>query len=235
MKNAFTIAEVLITLGIIGVVAAMTLPTIIDNSRNKQLESALKKSYSTIAQALDMYYAEEGVRLTPKNCGRLQLKPILMKYINTVRDCGTDGRVHNSSKLCIVHNAYLTEEEKADVYKAYKSLDGNSDVNMGVFDDGQFVINDTSLVLIENNNNKNLFISVDVNGFNRRPNRLGIDLFMFQISDEGALLPMGIEGTYYTHTFGKLLCDNTLRVYMNGAACTYRALTEKDYFKNLPR
>ncbi len=55
MKNkGFTMAEVLITLGIIGVVAAMTLPTLINNNRNKALETGLKRSYSVLSQALDM-------------------------------------------------------------------------------------------------------------------------------------------------------------------------------------
>ena len=48
--TAFTLAEVLITLGIIGVVAAMTLPTLINNAQNKQLEVAFKKSYSALSQ-----------------------------------------------------------------------------------------------------------------------------------------------------------------------------------------
>ena len=38
-KCAFTLAEVLITLGIIGVVAALTLPSVINNFREKQLET----------------------------------------------------------------------------------------------------------------------------------------------------------------------------------------------------
>ncbi len=42
-KNAFTLAEVLITLGIIGVVAAMTLPTLIQKNNNSVVEARLKK------------------------------------------------------------------------------------------------------------------------------------------------------------------------------------------------
>lgn len=42
-KNGFTMAEVLITIGIIGLFAAMTLPTLINKNRNKALETALKK------------------------------------------------------------------------------------------------------------------------------------------------------------------------------------------------
>lgn len=50
-KNGFTLAEVLITLGIIGVVAALTIPTLINNSQNAALYDKFLKSYSVITQA----------------------------------------------------------------------------------------------------------------------------------------------------------------------------------------
>lgn len=83
--SGFTLAEVLITLGIIGIVAAMTLPSVINNSRNKQLEAGLKKAYSVIGQALDMYQAETGERITQDT---VSVKKLLIKYIKTARDCG---------------------------------------------------------------------------------------------------------------------------------------------------
>ena len=48
---AFTLPEVLITLGIIGGVAALTLPTLISNYRNKVLAVQTRKTYSIINQA----------------------------------------------------------------------------------------------------------------------------------------------------------------------------------------
>ena len=54
IKNAFTLAEVLITLGIIGIVVALTLPTLIQNHRNQVVETRLKKFYSTINQAITL-------------------------------------------------------------------------------------------------------------------------------------------------------------------------------------
>ena len=51
---AFTLAEVLITLGIIGVVAALTMPALIQNYRNQVVETRLKKFYSTMNQAIAM-------------------------------------------------------------------------------------------------------------------------------------------------------------------------------------
>ena len=50
--RAFTLAEVLITLGIIGVVAAITIPTLMANYQKAQYVTALKKAYSQINQVL---------------------------------------------------------------------------------------------------------------------------------------------------------------------------------------
>lgn len=59
-KKAFTLAEVLITLGIIGVVAAMTLPSLINDSKRKETSARLKKFYSTMSQAIIMSENENG-------------------------------------------------------------------------------------------------------------------------------------------------------------------------------
>ena len=53
MKKAFTLAEVLVTLGIIGVVSAMTLPTLVKNHQKKVLVTQLKSSYSILQNALE--------------------------------------------------------------------------------------------------------------------------------------------------------------------------------------
>lgn len=49
----FTLAEVLVTLGIIGVVAALTMPTLVSNHKKAVLKSQFKKAFSTISQAYD--------------------------------------------------------------------------------------------------------------------------------------------------------------------------------------
>ena len=59
-KTGFTLAEVLITLGIIGVVAAMTLPTIITNVQKKVVENQLKVFNTTINNAFKMSQVEHG-------------------------------------------------------------------------------------------------------------------------------------------------------------------------------
>lgn len=59
-NKAFTLAEVLITLGIIGIVAALTLPSVITKYQKKQTVAQLKKAYSTISQALVTSQYENG-------------------------------------------------------------------------------------------------------------------------------------------------------------------------------
>ena len=57
---AFTLAEVLITLVIIGVIAAITVPSLINKTNNQETVSRLKKAYSTMSQATNMIIAENG-------------------------------------------------------------------------------------------------------------------------------------------------------------------------------
>ena len=61
-KVAFTLAEVLITLGIIGIVAAITLPNIIYNYQKHVVETRLQKFYSTINQAVRLTEQDYGDR-----------------------------------------------------------------------------------------------------------------------------------------------------------------------------
>lgn len=59
-KSGFTLAEVLITLGIIGVVAAMTIPTLLSQTNDAEYKTGLKTALSTLNQAITMNVALEG-------------------------------------------------------------------------------------------------------------------------------------------------------------------------------
>lgn len=60
LRSGFTLAEVLITLGVIGVISAMTIPNLITKYQKITVEVKLKKFYSTINQAARMIIAEHG-------------------------------------------------------------------------------------------------------------------------------------------------------------------------------
>ncbi len=59
-NNAFTLAEVLITLGIIGVVAAMTIPNLIQSNFEKRTVTILRETQSILSQAIRMAEEEYG-------------------------------------------------------------------------------------------------------------------------------------------------------------------------------
>ena len=220
---AFTLAEVLITLGIIGIVAAMTLPALIHKNQNKALEAALKKNYSTISQALDMYHAQTGERIKAGEIEGRMLKTVLMKYLKSVRDCGPSF-IEN---VCI--------EDYVSSPKRYKTFNNTQYFRQNLLDDGVFVLPDGSTVILENSNvnvnSGSIYISVDVNGFNKFPNKFGQDTFMFQIDNKGQLLPMGAPGTMY-YSSSEEYCSKTARNDLNGAGCTYKALTDKNYWNS---
>ncbi len=58
-KLGFTLAEVLITLGIIGIVAALTIPGLLSRNEEKVRETQLKKAYSVLSQAHQMMIVKD--------------------------------------------------------------------------------------------------------------------------------------------------------------------------------
>ena len=221
--RSFTMAEVLITLGIIGIVAAMTLPALYNRNLYKSLEAGLKKNYTIILQAFDLYYAQNGERLTPDiikgNGTDVSLKSLIMPYFKVLIDCGANGD-HKQKQCAYVNSPYKTFSGK--------KLNGF----IAAFDDGQFVIEDGSIILIEDmEGSKYKLISVDVNGRNKNPNRWGYDLFTFQLMDNGQILPVGAPNTYNSNK--DEYCSPTSTNVYNGMACTYYAINEKNYFTNL--
>jgi len=97
--NAFTLAEVLITLGIIGVVAAMTMPTLMNQTNGAQYKAAYKKALSAIAQGVTLNVALDGGNFadTVKGSAGVTTKPadgdsvasILASRMNIVKTAKT--------------------------------------------------------------------------------------------------------------------------------------------------
>lgn len=60
MKHAFTMAEVLITLGIVGVIAAITIPNVVQNYKKKDVAIKLQKNYNELNQVIERAKADHG-------------------------------------------------------------------------------------------------------------------------------------------------------------------------------
>ena len=91
MKKGFTLAEVLITLGIVGVVASMTLPTLNNNVQKQTYEAGAKKAYNILSNAVSMYMLDQGVddlSETPITTAT-GLAAFVNTYFRVATDCGT--------------------------------------------------------------------------------------------------------------------------------------------------
>ena len=219
-RNGFTLAEVLITLVIIGIVAAMTIPTMVNNTNKEELRTGLLKAQTSLSGALERYYALNGEKLIPANLSSRSLEPILIKYVLMSKDCGFANQ--HGSEVCAPVSVTLQNP--------YKTFSNGSNLDPQYLDDGQFIMNDGMNVLIENHTY--CFLSVDVNGYNKKPNRAGYDLFMFQINENGNLVPMGAEGTVF-YSKSNAYCSASSTNNYNGYGCTAKALSDADYFKKL--
>ena len=161
-RAAFTLAEVLITLGIIGVVAALTLPTLIQNHQKQVCVTQLKKAYSNISNAYNQIANDEGVTEWSQTCftdwtgnnNCLHKLAKQMKAINT-KDFG----VTCSADWC---SAALSANTSSTFYET----DG-----MLVTSDGMVYIFACGTLLST--------IIVDVNGV-KGPNKAGRDVFEFK-------------------------------------------------------
>ena len=97
MKKAFTLAEVLITLMIIGIVAALTIPSVISNYQQQEFKTGLKKAVSVLNEAIQMNISQDGE--TPYDRGEcskygnntdrqktnLKLMDYLKRHMNVVK------------------------------------------------------------------------------------------------------------------------------------------------------
>lgn len=221
-KLAFTLAEVLITLDIIGIVAAITIPQLVNNYKAKRLRTQFLKSYSTIQQAFKEMEADD-VSTDPTTYNTLEYYKTFMNYLQAPMDCGIGD---NKYLPCV----YMRDSSSKD-YKPYKTYDGKTNASMILFDDGQIALQDGTLLLFENYAPRmRVFVSVDLNGYNNKPNRWGYDLFTFQLVDN-QLKAMGDTGTTYTDL--STYCNVNSQDEYNGIACAKKALSDSEYFKNI--
>ena len=110
-KFGFTLAEVLITLGIIGVVAAMTIPTLIANTNSARFRSQFKKSISTLSQAGLMAQAQYDIDYSTPSAGCTSLTD--------------DPESANSYTICAIFNGVLSGHVMTET--APKLKDGTTD------------------------------------------------------------------------------------------------------------
>jgi prepilin-type N-terminal cleavage/methylation domain-containing protein len=163
---AFTLAEVLITLAIIGVVAALTVPAIVKNYQDVQYKVAYKKAYSDAARVWNLMAANSEIETRKTQyIGGMATNdfPNFKSYFNVTKECSS------TDKTC------FTNTDNAEVFSEY-----NNKPSGATFIDSQ----GRSWGFVEDNYFEAAYILVDTNG-NKKPNVLGKDRFPF------ATMPIG--------------------------------------------
>ena len=137
MKKAFTLAEVLVTLGIIGVVAALTLPSVIQKHQEQVTVNKVKKFYSVMSQAMLMAIKDNGnldewkISLGEEYSVNKDTAETFMSYIKPnlkiTKDCGTaSGCLGEDYSVKILSGAvHSTNYEDDERYYKFIMNDGS--------------------------------------------------------------------------------------------------------------
>ena len=162
-KFGFTLAEVLITLGIIGIVSALTAPALSTNTQKAKIGPALARFSSVLGSAIQEYMV--GNDLTDLSD-------------ETVGDAFLD----KLSKYMVM--------EKLDANQCSYNVMRGSSVNNII--SGCYQLNDCTVInrFVSDSNNYWAYIDVDING-PKKPNQIAKDCFEFIIYPDGRVLAFG--------------------------------------------
>ncbi len=210
-RVAFTLAEILITLGIIGVVAAFTLPILIKNYQMKSFEVAFKKQYSVLNNAINYIQLNNNLSecyITLDYLPNSNGKPVL-QYVGRTPDC-------SELKKELISNLKLQEISKYSKYASREKVkEGGILVNPTVSYDAvvqavsAFLLPDGSVILMfvgdhdVYTNYTNVVIIIDVNG-QKGPNRWGYDAFWLNLVSKNGVLRLSDEYASLAEKGGKL-------------------------------
>ncbi len=156
-KLGFTLAEVLITLVIIGVIAAMTVPTLMNNTNAQEYRSALKKAISGLNQALTLNYALEGLSANDYSTGTDLVNDVFKKRMSVI-----EGETSfTNTTACDASDVFTTADGMLFCVKGFK---GNQ-----AADDQTSACNTYNTKPCTEDGNDGANIWIDVNG-SKNPN-----------------------------------------------------------------
>jgi len=213
-KNAFTLAEVLLTMAIIGVVAALTIPAVITKVTKDQYVTGLKKAYNTLKAVEREAIEKHGPMENWDWSGNVtvQFEKYFLPHFDVLKNCGA-----TTDEGCFA--------------KELTWLDGSSVVDLDNSAYYRIVTSDgMSWTYCRTGLTTPLYyrgwLYIDVNGL-KGPNRFGRDIFSFYIYPSN----LGIKpfGSYYVDGVNPMpasLVDSSCNTSSNGSNCAAKVLTE---------
>jgi len=196
-KKAFTLAEVLITLLMIGIVASLVIPALINDTQNQEFAVLLKKDVATLSSAAKMMIIDNAGTLAGVFSSGNDMVNKFGNYVIFTKKCsaGEQGCFYAGT------NTWKT------LYGDYGWFDhvsyGGTHISTAILSNGEsirFSFEDTNCEKsygTEPSPTKHTcgWIHIDVNGF-KGPNVLGRDLFALWITKTG-IYPFGIQNDTY--------------------------------------
>lgn len=198
IKKGYTLAEILITLGVIGVIAALMIPQLVDNTKKNQYGATLGRAVQQIELGISNIIqkvnnnAEDGSIVTSIDMITVE------DFTGTPPEEGTESPLLTADWSLFKHGSiYMGLEEigTANATAYYNRTDtGFSSENVALFQFESFnayIMYDKSKGTT-NNNDIYTMIAIDVNG-SAKPNKKGRDIFGFGLTTTGKLIPAGSE------------------------------------------
>ena len=253
-RVGFTLAEVLITLGIIGIVSAMTIPTLVKNYQKKVLKNQFIQSYAIINQALGLMKADLGL---PSIYNAYTVRnpdlPYGQSFIRK-EEFEKEFLKHIKQTTTIIdQNDLPTYHTYSDTNIIVQSDSGTAFTKPPVvLSNGAFLRVSIAEVKYDSPAGRIvLMFMIDVNG-SKAPNRYGHDLFVFQVANNNDVLEA--RKLYKNYTEEELEeispsqqssagnpCSIKSKQTFNGSGCAWYALKDicpddetKGYWECLP-
>jgi len=214
-RKGFTLAEVLITLGIIGVVSAMTIPSLLRNTNNAELKAAWKKEYSVLTSAISLVMNDNSgnIKGMYTDTSGDTFFNVLRAKLNVAKYCAATTAKGN----CWVADSNV------------KNFAGGSPDTYDVGDNSAIMLSDGAFVTINWPNGTNCdrdgaykkdcgWLIIDVNGF-KGPNTQGKDIFWIYIGENNSW-PAGTQNDYMYANLSNHGCDSTNDAALQGWGCS---------------
>ena len=197
-KWGFTLAEVLITLGIIGVVAAITIPALLTNLNNRHTESILREDYSILQQMMTSANDDGAIsnfsvdKMNNMKYMREWFEIYFLPYIKVANVC-------YDTKGCWIDDAKYPNGASVVGTVVTATGCGGTTISFQLYNGSSICMDDYKVALFDvygiKSDEASLVFYLDTNG-NKKPNVVGKDIFVFAYKpDIEKIVPAGFDRT----------------------------------------
>lgn len=225
-RKGFSLTEMLITLIVIGVIAALSIPTLLNKYQKHTYVVGLKKAYASLTNAVKM------ISVTETDCAGS-----VYKCLKDASDANPDSATVETLSISVLAKGFKNPQISTKSENCGKMLNGATSFTSNT---EACMITDDGMIFSSYNNYNAIEISIDINGL-KGPNQPGRDIFSFALlKDQDKIAPAGSklysqimfysDHAYWNNNPNNPICNQT---YINNSKdqnydsyCTARVLEE---------